>query len=76
MESSQGGSKTAPQAFQDIPEGQIAALLEIRFGDGMVYLPKKLPIGLVELAVKCGFMDASGLLTRRGRALMARYHFA
>lgn len=57
-------------------ENQIAALLQCRFGDGMAYLPKRLPGSLLEIATRFGFVDAEGYLTRRGRALLARYHYA
>ena len=54
-------------------ERQIAELLECRFGDGMVYLPKTKPRQLLHVAVINGFIDAEGYLTRKGRILLARY---
>ena len=57
----------------EIEESQIAALLQSRFGDGMVYLSRHLPVTLLEVAVRCGFVDAEGYLTRRGRMLLSRY---
>jgi hypothetical protein len=56
-------------------ETQIAALLQCRFGDGMAYLPRHLT-ALVESATRYGFLDPDGLLTRRGRSLLARHQFA
>jgi len=57
----------------DIDESQIAALLQSRFGDGLVYLSRHLPSTLLDMAVRSGFVDAEGYLTRRGRTLLARY---
>lgn len=54
-------------------EGEIAAVLESRFGDGLVYLPKNRPSYFFLLAKMEGFIDADGYLTRKGRALLARY---
>ena len=56
-------------------EGEIATVLESRFGDGLVYLPKDRPSYFFLLAKKEGFIDADGYLTRKGRALLARYSF-
>ena len=55
---------------------QIAELLEYRYGDGMVYLPSNGPKALYGLATQRGFIDAEGYLTRKGRALLARFHHA
>lgn len=57
-------------------EARIAQVLEHRYGDGLVYLPKEWPGQLLSLARQFGFIDAEGYLTRKGRALLARYHFA
>lgn len=57
-------------------EPEIAKLLEHRYGDGMVYLPKQQPQMLMELAKTNGFVDQEGYLTRRGRSLLAKYHFS
>ena len=57
----------------DFGEAQIAKLLEFRFGDGLVYLPRNHPKQLLLLAKQHGFVDPEGYLTRKGRALMARY---
>jgi hypothetical protein len=59
-----------------VPESQIAAMLECRYGDGMVYLPRGMPRSILHVAMEQGFVDAEGYLTRKGRALLARYHFA
>lgn len=56
-------------------ESQIAALLECRYGDGLVYLPSNGPKALYSLAIQLGFIDAEGYLTRKGRGLLARYHY-
>lgn len=57
-------------------EARIARVLENRYGDGLVYLPKEWPRQLLSLAKQFGFIDAEGYLTRKGRALLARYYFA
>ncbi|MEX2525858.1 MAG: hypothetical protein WD750_12930 [Gammaproteobacteria bacterium] len=59
----------------ELPESQIAALLEYRFGDGLVYLPKNRSRALYSQARQHGFIDEEGYLTRKGRALIARYHY-
>lgn len=56
-------------------EARIAQVLEHRYGDGMVYLPKEWPEQLLSLARQFGFIDAEGYLTRKGRTLLARYQF-
>lgn len=56
-----------------ISEQEIASVLEFRFGDGLVYLPKSRPNYLYSVAKKSGFIDADGYLTRKGRILLARY---
>jgi len=59
----------------ELPESQIAALLEYRFGDGLVYLPKNRSGDLYSQARRHGFINEEGYLTRKGRALLARYHY-
>jgi hypothetical protein len=56
-------------------EARIARLLEHRYGDGLVYLPREWPEQLLGMARQFGFIDAEGYLTRKGRTLLARYHF-
>ena len=58
-----------------ISERQIASILEYRFGDGLVYLPKHKPNQLYCMAKKLGFIDMDGYLTRKGRSLLARYSY-
>lgn len=65
----------SPAQDEDVPEPQIAAILESRFGDGMVYLPRNRPRHLFDQAIARGFIDAEGYLTRKGRTLLARYHY-
>ncbi len=57
-------------------EDQIARLLEFRFGDGQVYLPRNYPRRLLSIAKQRGFIDPEGYLTRKGRALIVRYCLA
>ena len=62
------------QTQPELSESQIAAILEHRYGDGMAYLPRKHLEKLTVLAKQRGFIDAQGYLTRKGSALLARYH--
>ncbi|MFQ5660174.1 MAG: hypothetical protein ACE5GZ_07085 [Gammaproteobacteria bacterium] len=64
------------QINTELQESQIAEILEFRFGDGLVYLPRHRPQAIYSLARKNGFIDAEGYLTRKGRVLLARYHYA
>lgn len=57
-------------------ESDIAKVLEYRYGDGLVYLPKRLPETLFEIAKNQGFIDQEGYLTRKGRGLLAKYQFS
>jgi len=59
----------------DIPESQIAALLQYRYGDGLVYLPRNRSTALYNVACQHGYIDPAGYLTRKGRALIARYQY-
>jgi hypothetical protein len=60
---------------QDEPESQISMLLQHHYGDGLAYLSRHKPKALFSKAKQDGFIDAEGYLTRKGRALMARYKF-
>jgi hypothetical protein len=63
-------------AKPDIPESQIAALLQYRYGDGLVYLPRQRHTdALYSQARQQGYIDPEGYLTRKGRALIARYQY-
>ena len=50
----------------DLEERQMVELLECRYGDGMVYLPRTRPRQLLSIAKIGGFIDAEGYLTRKG----------
>ncbi|MEJ2094067.1 MAG: hypothetical protein P8X93_02510 [Gammaproteobacteria bacterium] len=56
-------------------EKDIAAVLQYRYGDGLVYLPKDRPQDVLKVASQQGFIDSEGYLTRKGRALLARYSY-
>lgn len=62
-------------AKPEITESQIAALLQYRYGDGLVYLPRHRSSALYSQARLQGYIDADGYLTRKGRALIARYQY-
>ena len=57
-------------------DSEIAKVLEHRYGDGLVYLPKHQPESLFELAKQRGFIDQEGYLTRKGRSLLAKYELS
>lgn len=57
-------------------ESDIARVLEYRYGDGLVFLPKSQPDGLFKIAKTRGFIDTEGYLTRKGRHLLAKYQFS
>jgi len=56
-------------------ESDIAKVLEYRYGDGLVYLPKHQPERLFKMATTEGFVNQEGYLTRKGRCLLAKYRF-
>lgn len=66
--------KPAEQSLQE-PENQIAMILHYRYGDGTVYLPRHRPSSMYTEAKSRGFIDAEGYVTRKGRALIARYKY-
>ena len=47
-------------------ESDIAKVLQFRYGDGLVYLPRNQPESLFKI----------GYLTRKGRYLIAKYQFS
>lgn len=57
------------------PESQIATILAYRYGDGMVSLPRHKPNTFYSEAKLRGYIDAEGYVTRKGRALIARYKY-
>ncbi|MCG8378922.1 MAG: hypothetical protein MI865_05550 [Proteobacteria bacterium] len=61
--------------FDSDLESDIAKVLEYRYGDGLVYLPKHQPESLFRMAISHGFIDGEGYLTRKGRNLLAKYQF-
>ena len=69
-------NKVAEPGPEEVSESRIAAILESRYGDGLVYLPRNQSRQLYSLAKQRGFIDPEGYLTRKGRALLARYHFS
>lgn len=60
---------------QDTYDSRIAAVLHYRYGDGFVYLPKRHAKDLYLMARKMGYIDSDGYLTRKGRALLARFQY-
>lgn len=56
-------------------DAQIAAVLHYRYGDGLVYLPKNRFMKLYLQAREIGYIDGEGYLTRKGRALLARFQY-
>ena len=60
---------------QQTQDAQIAAVLHYRYGDGLVYLPKNRFMDLYLQARNIGYIDGEGYLTRKGRALLARFQY-
>lgn len=60
---------------QELPEAQIATILQYRYGDGLVYHPRHKPKSLYKQAIQSGYIDTEGYLTRKGRTLIARYKY-
>jgi hypothetical protein len=56
-----------------LQEQHIAAVLESRYGKGSMYVPRNQTARVLDKASEMGLIDDNGLLTRKGRALMARY---
>jgi hypothetical protein len=72
-------SGQAPESARhptEFEETQIAAALRCQFADGTDCLPRHVISRLLEMAVASGFVDHDGFLTRRGRLLLARHHYA
>lgn len=55
-------------------ESAIAQLLNHRYGDGRVYIPRDQPAQLLHKAIAAGFVSEEGYVTRKGRALLAGRH--
>ena len=56
-------------------DARIAAVLQYRYVDGLVCLPRNRFMGLYLQARKIGYIDGAGYLTRSGRALLARFQY-
>lgn len=56
-----------------LQEQHIAAVLENRYGKGSMYVPRNQTARVLVKASEMGLIDDNGLLTRKGRALLARY---
>ncbi len=50
----------------------MAKLLSNRYGDGLIYLPKTVHAGVLNDAIKQGFVSEDGYLTRKGRNYLAQ----
>ena len=46
-------------------------LLAHRYGDGLIYLPKSMNLGVLGDAVVRGFVNEDGFMTRKGRNFLA-----
>ena len=58
-----------------VTEQQIALALRYKHGEQTVNIPSKKPDSLISAAIARGFIDTEGYITRKGRALIARYSF-
>ena len=65
------------QSLVDQPdyETQIAMILQNRYGDGTVYLPRHKSSAFYAEAKQQAYIDADGYITRKGRALIAKHTF-
>jgi hypothetical protein len=61
--------------LNEIVESDIAEVLQYRYGDGLVYMAKKQSESIYKQAANQGFVDQEGYLTRKGRNLLAKYHY-
>lgn len=62
--------------LSDPSEHELVEVLEHRFGDGIVYVPKEGGSAARRnfvRAVELGYISEDGYLTRKGRALVARH---
>lgn len=66
---------TAVEESIESQESEIAALLQARFGDGLMYPGKNHSRNIFNRAIELGFLDNDGYLTRKGRSLLTRHHF-
>jgi len=53
-------------------ESAIAQLMNRRYGDGVVYVPRERSKQVLQTAIAEGYVSAEGFVTRKGRALLAR----
>ena len=60
---------------QQSVESEIAAMLEARFGDGLMYLSRNNSRSLYQKALEMGYVDQEGYLTRKGRTLLTYHRF-
>ena len=58
-----------------VTEQQIALALRYKHGEQTAMLPSQRPDTLLSAAIDRGFIDTEGYITRKGRALIARYSF-
>ena len=56
-------------------DARIAAVLQYRYVDGLVCLPRNRFMGLYLQAREIGYIDGAGYLTGSGRALLARFQY-
>ena len=56
-----------------LEEKQMTELLECHYGDGLVYLPRTGSRQLLSTAKSCGFINAGGYITYRGRIFLAHF---
>ncbi len=52
-------------------QGPFERLLANRYGDGLIYLPKSMNLGVLGDAVVRGFVSEDGFLTKKGRNFLA-----
>ncbi|MGH6635837.1 MAG: hypothetical protein ACRED0_06765 [Gammaproteobacteria bacterium] len=69
-------TESLPSSQTQLPEPQLAEILSHHYGDGFVYLVSASLGAWYRLAIEKGYVSQDGYLTRKGRALLASYHYA
>ena len=60
-------------ASEEPSDAELMEILDHRYGDGIVYLPKNRPWSLFCTAQKLGFISDDGFVTGKGRSLLAQH---
>ncbi|MGH8660029.1 MAG: hypothetical protein ACREV4_16595 [Gammaproteobacteria bacterium] len=69
-------TESIPSSQAQVPEPQLVEILSHHYGDGFVYLLNASLEAWYKVAIAKGYVSDDGYLTRKGRALLASYHYA